>query len=125
MAPPSKYTPDMCDTLISMMRTGASIGEVSTTLGIGRTTVYNWRKPDGKYYNPDFAEALEMGLTYSEAWWLRQGRENLCKRSFNYQLWFTNMCNRFGWSNRAKKRGDTVTYFVRDTPQDWRRNYRA
>jgi len=112
MARPSKYRDDTPALGLGMMREGASIGEVSTALGIGRTTVYNWQNPDGKYYNPDFAKAREMGLTYSAAWWLRQGRENLCNRSFNYHLWFTNMCNRFGWSNRVKRRASKYPSFV-------------
>lgn len=74
------------------MTEGASITEISASLGIHRDTLYQMIK---KF--PEFREAIEYGKMLSEAWWLRQGRINLQTRGFNAVLWIMNMKGRFGW----------------------------
>tara|TARA_R110002167_G_scaffold154644_2_gene348882 strand:- start:272 stop:646 length:375 start_codon:yes stop_codon:yes gene_type:complete len=82
--------------ILSMMREGASIKEVSAALGICRASLYNWKR---QY--PEFLDTIKRGETYSQAWWERQGRENLQNRNFNNHHWFRQMCNRFGWRNEG------------------------
>ena len=93
---PTKYRPEMCDTLVALMGEGASITEVSAALDISRETVYDWAKN-----NPVFSDALQRGLRNSEAWWERTGRTNLEAGSFRTGLWYANMKNRFGWRDKA------------------------
>ena len=44
-----------------------------------------------------------MGLEASEAWWIRQGRENIDNRRFNNNLWALNMVNRWSWNSNKKE----------------------
>lgn len=96
---PSKYTDSMPDRVIELMSEGASLAEVAADLGISRATLDKWSHDERK---PEFVESIKRGIDLSEAWWLRQGREALREKGFNYVLWYMNMKNRFGWSDRQQ-----------------------
>jgi len=89
---PVKYSENMCQVAIDMMRHGASKIELAAHLGVNRDTISAWRK---KY--PDFNAAIEKGYTFSQAWWMNLGYANLFNKNFNYRLWRLNMINRFRW----------------------------
>ena len=61
---------------------------------------------------PKFSETIKNGRLQSEAWWQRNGREELRNRDFNATLWFMNMRNRFKWGN-----GDNVDGQPLDIPK--------
>ncbi|MDF2366329.1 transposase [Sneathiella sp.] len=98
MARPTKYRPEMKNEVLSMMQEGASIQEVSAALGICRASLYNWKR---QY--PEFLDTIKRGESCSQAWWERQGRQNLKNRNFNNHHWFRQMCNRFGWRNYIRR----------------------
>ena len=59
---------------------------------------------EGKITSRKFRETVEIGKEASEAWWIRQGRENLDTRGFNHGLWLMNMVNRFGWTSSHSRK---------------------
>lgn len=52
---------------------------------------------------PEFSRTIKKGKLISNAWWEKQGRENLKDKSFNPTLWYMNMRNRFGWRDNENK----------------------
>lgn len=101
---PDHYDPSMCDKLVLMMTEGWSKTEVAAALNLSnRETIDEYAK---KY--PEFGGALKRGLLHSEAWWLKNGRENIRNKEFNSGLWFMNMKNRFGWRDKIENK-TTVT----------------
>lgn len=97
----TKYNDEFCDVVIQEMSNGASIEEVAATLGITKDTFYQWVK---RY--KDFSDAKKIGEEKSKAWWMKQGRGGLWADSqqetkkINAVLWYMNMKNRFGWSDK-------------------------
>lgn len=100
--PPTKYRPEMCETVIELMLQGASLEEVAAELDITVETLSQWRNPDGEYYKHDLSEAVKIGIQKSKAWWLKSGRINLENKDFSPALWYMNMKNRFGWSDKVQ-----------------------
>ena len=95
MARPTKYTEDMGTRAIILMTEGASLVEVAAELDITRETLNQFR---GKHN--EFSDAINRGIAFSEAWWQRQGRENLKAKCFQSALWYMNMKNRFKWADK-------------------------
>ena len=71
---------------------------------------------------PQFSDTIKNGKLLCEAWWVKNGRENLKTTKFNYVGWYMNMKNRFGWKDKQEvqhsvtegqqfKIGDTVIQF--------------
>lgn len=110
MGRPSKYRNDMPDRVIELMSEGASLVEVAADLGVSRATLSKWQVDEEK---PEFVEAIKRGVELSEAWWMRMGRESLRDSKFNHGLWYMNMKNRFGWSDRqqVEHSGDVHIHF--------------
>ena len=102
MGRPSKYKPEMCDTVIELMREGASLVEVYAALDIDDDTLYDWCKEDSPRFKPEFSDAVKMGRRLSHAWWERHGRQQLDNKEFNSTLWYMNMRNRHGWKDRQE-----------------------
>jgi hypothetical protein len=100
---PTKYKPEMCDTVIQLMGEGASHIEVMAEIGIWEDTFYRWKRE-----NKEFSEAIKKGEQLSAAWWERKGRVNLENGQFNYTGWYMNMKNRHGWADKkeVKNTGD-------------------
>ncbi len=95
---PSKYDPDICDSIPEMFSNGQSIEEVCRdNLHISKQTCYDWMK---KY--PEFSDAIKEGVGISEAWWHTLGRAGAAgKASINPAVWIFNMKNRFGWRDQV------------------------
>jgi hypothetical protein len=75
------FKPDMCDTMISMGLQGASQKMIFSTLGINKDVARTWCKN-----HPEFADALEMAKTHSQAYWERELLANVGNKAFNSRL---------------------------------------
>ena len=94
---PTKYKKEFCERIPVLMAEGMSKIEVCAELGFSVETFYVWQE---KYKK--FSDAIEKGNRLSEAWWERKGRVNLENAKFNTALWFINMKNRHGWSDKKE-----------------------
>jgi hypothetical protein len=57
MARPTKYKPEMCETIIDLMKEGASKIEVCAALDIAYETLLRWCNPESDFYNKVFCES--------------------------------------------------------------------
>ena len=94
---PTKYLKSMCQVVIDQMTEGASKIEVCAGLGVCYDTFLAWQKE-----HEEFSESVKRGDQLSEAWWMRQGRQALREREFNYTGWYMNMKNRHGWADKQE-----------------------
>lgn len=94
----SDLPPDWKDVVVQMMNEGAAIKEVLREFGMPFTAHERFMKEETEY-----REAIKLGETLSEGWWLSTGRRNLDNKQFNNTLWVMNMNNRFGWKEGGKK----------------------
>lgn len=94
---PTLYRPEMCEEVIPLLATGASIEEIGLELGCGYSTVKQWMAE-----KPEFADAIKRGRELSHGWWCKQGTKNLENKEFSATLWYMNMKNRFGWKDKTE-----------------------
>jgi len=83
--------------VIELMSHGASAVEVRAELRISQSLWDRLSKEEG-----EFSITIKKAKELCEAWWLRQGRENLQNSKFSPTLWYMNMKNRFGWRDRQE-----------------------
>jgi hypothetical protein len=78
-----KYTfkPEMCETLIEMGKTGASQKMMFSAIGVSKGVAEDWKK---KY--PDFADALDLAVVHSQAYWERELLANVGNKAFNSRI---------------------------------------
>jgi hypothetical protein len=93
-----KREPEWREKVIDLYDQGASNREVMREL---KLTPGAWKALESNILDSDFAEIIELGRLYAQAWWESQGRINLKTRGFNTSLWTANMNNRYGWSNKT------------------------
>lgn len=62
---------------------------------------YRWLKDE-----EEFSQTIEAGRMLAKAWWVQNGRTNLSTKYFNYQGWFMQMKNRFGWVDKTEQKLD-------------------
>lgn len=97
-------TKEICDTLIEMMRGGATQIEVCARVGVTKQTFLNWRKKGGPHYEKDFDEAYQKAKVLQESWWIQRGRDNIGNgEDFNTPLFGLYMANMFGWRGSGSK----------------------
>ena len=93
---PTKYRPEMCETVIFLMKQGGSKAEVAAELGLSISTLHEWIDT-----YQDFSQAMKEGLALSQAWWERTGRESLHDPKLRETTWYRMMVNRFGYRDQA------------------------
>lgn len=100
---PTKYRPEMCDTIIELGKTGAGRAEMATEIDICRDTFNEWTAN-----NPQFSDAVKLALQHSQSWWEQQGRLATFGGTdgFNATSYIFNMKNRFPDEWRDKKEVD-------------------
>jgi hypothetical protein len=99
---PTKFKPEMCETIIALMSEGASKVEISAEIDVSTETMSQWCNPEGDYYNEEFSATIKKGLRLSQAWWERRGRTELENKDFSYTGWYMNMKNRFQWADKQE-----------------------
>jgi len=75
------FKPEMCETMINMGLQGASQKMIFSELGINKDVARTWCKN-----HPEFADALEMAKTHSQAYWERELLANVGNKAFNSRL---------------------------------------
>lgn len=80
-SPKSKYDPAMCQTMIELGKEGASQKIMWSTIGISKATAAAYKE---KY--PEFAEALDLALVHSQAYWERMMLANVENKNFNTRM---------------------------------------
>jgi len=75
------FKPEMCDIMIEMGKQGASQKMIWSELGINKDVAKTWCKN-----HPEFADALELAKTHSQAYWEREMIANVNNKSFNSRL---------------------------------------
>ena len=79
--PLSKYDPAMCAQMVALGQEGASQKMMWSKLGISKATAETYKKN-----HPEFAEALDLALVHSQAYWETQLLANLDNKNFNSRL---------------------------------------
>lgn len=100
---PTKYNPDFCEIVIEKMKEGAAIQELPFYLDVCLDTIYEWKK-----VHEDFSEAIKKGESYSQAFWMIDGRTSIREKDFNSTLWYMNMKNRFGWADKTETKNEVL-----------------
>ena len=100
---PTKYKPEMCEKIITLMKEGASLYEVALELDINFDTLFEWKRENGRHFKPEISEAIKKGLNLSRGWWEKKGRTELENQKFSSTLWYMNMKNRFGWADKREE----------------------
>ena len=90
----SKYTAKAPSIVVEMMEQGKSVTQVAASLGVCRDTFYQWYKHEDK---PEFKEAVDLGMTLSEAFWENLGLEGTMGNLSNFKpvSWIYTMKCRF------------------------------
>ena len=76
-----QYDPKMCEELIEMGKTGASQKMMFAHIGISSGAAQTFKKN-----HPEFAEALDMAITHSQAYWETQLLANVENKAFNSRV---------------------------------------
>ena len=94
----SEEKKDWTETMVDLYSEGCSDAEVIKELKITRKQFEQYCADV-----PKFAELVERGRDYAEAWWLEQGRKAVKEKnnSFPQSLYFNSMANKYGWSNKS------------------------
>jgi hypothetical protein len=94
---PSDYRPEYDKKIIEVMQEGASLVEFCAEIGVCRDTPYEWAEK-----HESFSYAFTRARLLCQAWWEKQGRENLSDtfmdgsgKKFNDRLWNKNVSCRF------------------------------
>lgn len=98
---PTDYDPEFCQVAIEFLDEGKSRIQLCRLLRISKSTMWEWEQ---KY--PEFSNAIEHGITYSEAVWHDKGEEHLCNKDFQTRLYELNMMNRFGWKRKHEEKSN-------------------
>ena len=103
---PKKFTPakikQITAKLPEMFSEGQSVAEVCAELKMSKHTFYRLVEND-----VNFSNAYDEGLSLSEAWWTRLGRQGAaCAVDIQPATWTFNMKNRFKWKDKQEVTGE-------------------
>ena len=88
---------------INLSRHGASEIELAAEFQVSIETLKGWAE---RYES--FNTAWEVGKAMQEAWWLREGKNNLNQRSFNTPLYKFLTMNKLGYSDKIEQKNTNM-----------------
>ena len=98
---PTKYKPEYCEVVITLMSEGKSILHLARSLNVSRQTIYQWAVD-----HKEFSDTLDKGKDLAEAYWMDQGERGLWNEgkgiTFNAPVWKYFMANRFDWRDKQE-----------------------
>lgn len=92
------FKKEMCEKLIALGRTGASQKMMFAEIGITSSAAQRFKKD-----HPEFADALDMAITESQAFWERMILENVNNRAFNSRIAEIALRGQFSETYREEK----------------------
>ena len=94
---------DWKEEVMKLYKQGASNVEVKAYIyeALGSFSDDLWKRWMNE--EPMFSSTIKAGLAFSEAWWERQGRDNLKETKFQTGLYQINMRNRFKWDEKKEE----------------------
>jgi len=110
-------------TFIEMAREGGSEVEIAAAFEISVHTMRTWSEKFS-----EFNSAYEIGQAMHEAWWLRQGKDNLDNRGYNVGLFKFLTGNKLGYSDKMESKNLHVHAGVLQVPgtvseDDWEKKH--
>ena len=104
---PSTYQPGFCESVIALGAQGKSPTQISTAIGIPRTTMRTWAET-----HEEFSEAMQWAKTLEQAWWEDTAMKNLNATRFQAVAWVRSMCARFREDYTERRELNGTTTFV-------------
>jgi hypothetical protein len=98
---PTKYRPEFCDLIKQVGEQGGWMCEMAEVCDVHRNTFDNWCA-----VYPEFLDALTRAKQLSQAWFEKQGRENMLVgrgMMFNATMWKAQMCARHPFEYTDRK----------------------
>lgn len=131
---PTSYEPQFADLLIEHMEQGYGVNSFVAFLRTkghqrARSTIFAWKQEDHESYQPEFAEAYEVGQSCLSYFWEKQGIDGLYStteklpdggsitKSLNTGVYAINVRNKIGWHDKLLLQGD------KDKPVSFTLNY--
>jgi len=97
---------------VLLAKEGLSEVEIAAAFQISIGTMRDWAE---KFF--EFNEAYEIGQAMHEAWWLREGKENLDNRGYNTGLFKFLTGNKLGYSDKIESKNLMVHAGVLVVPE--------
>lgn len=100
---PTKYDPQYCSKVVSLMAKGHSKDAVAGKLGISRDTLYEWSNK-----HQEFSDTIKEGEAKSRYYWEKIGMDGMMGKvkGFRPAVWIFIMKNRFGWRDNVNIQGE-------------------
>jgi len=92
------FKPEMCERMIELGKLGSSQKMIWAELGISAGAAQTFKKN-----HPEFADALDMALVHSQAYWERELLANLSNKAFNSRLAEIALRGQFGDTYREDR----------------------
>jgi hypothetical protein len=96
---PSTYSPAYCDQVVEWGKAGKSAAWMASKIGVNVHTLNNWQRA-----HPEFADAMSLAKTHSQAAWEDFGQAGMSMPGFSAGVWGKSMSCRFpnDWSDRTR-----------------------
>ena len=112
------FPTDWFDLILGEYSEGASDVEIKALIWKWRGSFSNdlwdrWMKEE-----PEFSETIKQGRVFSNCWWEKKGRKNLENKDFSATLFYMNMKNRFGWSDKVNQEINKTTIDLTESMTD-------
>ena len=105
---PTKYKPEYCEELVEFMAQGYPYECFAATIGVGRSTLYDWEKE-----HQEFSDAKKVGKEMTYKALLEKGLDSLHDPgTLNNTVWIFMMKNMCDWTDRKEVKSDNTNRVV-------------